>query len=369
MSMIAIGAGTAVSVAAGVGGTLLTQAMTPKAPTPNTKQAKREVKKATSAYESAIGDYLGRIEQIAGSISAPQVDWLGAANQALGFNESNNPRFEALAKSQSIAGTKSLLEQQQLADPEFENKRDQADRNNLAMMRGEVPLDVQRTLARTGAFQANQGGFGGSEMDRSLRARDLGLTSLDMSQTGEANAQRWTALLNEGFVRPAFVSPHQVMQFSGISANTAIDSAFRQGDMDMRTSMFGAGLRADGAGNALSARGNIYNVQSGLPIQMMNADYQGAQAQWAQKAQQAQAMGQMVADVGGSLGGSIAGGTFGGGTRSLSNPGMGSILDEKGNSANTFRSSMDALTAVGSNPNAGFSYNSTRGWTPRALAV
>jgi hypothetical protein len=362
MSMIAIGAGVAVTAAGTVGGAMLSQAMTPKPPTPNTKGAKKGVNKSIAAYEAQIGDYLSQIDSIAKTINAPQVDWLGAAEDALGFNEQNNSRFINLARTQSEAGTQSLLAQQNLADPEFVTKRDQADKNNLAMMKGEVPIDVQQTLARTGAFQALQGGFGGSGMDRAMRARDMGLTSLDMSQTGEANAQRWTALLNEGFVRPAFVSPFQVMQFSGISSGQAIDSAFRQGDMDFRANLAGTDLRASAAGNALNARGNIFNVASGLPIQMMQADYQGAQNAWQAKAQQAQAMGQAVSSAAGAVGGGISGMGYAGMMNST-------MLDQKGNSAQLYRTQSGLNNALGDNAHGGLSYSSVRGWTPKALGV
>jgi hypothetical protein len=376
MSMIAIGAGVAVSAVGTVGGALLSNAMTPKPPTPDTKGATKGVNKAIAGYDDAIsryegeiGKYLAQIESIAGTISAPQVDWMGAANEALRMNEQNNKRFTRMAGNQSMSGTESLLAQQRAADPMFDAKRDQADTNNLAMMKGEVPIDVQQTLARSGAFQALQGGFGGSGMDRAMRARDMGLTSLDMSQTGEANAQRWSALLNEGFVRPAFVSPFQVMQFSGVSSGQAIDSAFRQGDMDFRANLAGVDLRANAAGNALGAhgtalgaRGNIFNVASGMPIQMMQADYKGAQNAWQAKAQQAQAMGQAVSSAAGAVGGGISG--FG--YHSMMNQAAGSAVP----AGTMYHSTSKGLeSAVGNNPNAGFTYSATRGWTPRALGV
>lgn len=368
MSMVAIGAGVAVTAAGTIGGALLSNAMTPSPPTPDTKGAKKGVNKAIAGYDKSIEEYLGQIKSIAGTISAPQVDWIGAAEEALDFNVKNNASFINLADSQSQAGTASLLRQQAQADPRFAEKRDQADTNNLAMMRGEVPLDVQRTLARSGAFQSLQGGFGGSGMDRNLRARDMGLTSLDMSQRGEANAQRWTSLLNDSFVKPAFVSPFQVMQFSGISSGQAINSAFQQGDMDFRAQLSGADMLATGAGNALNAQGNIFNVASGLPVQMMQADYQGAQNKWQAQAQQAQAMGQAVSSAAGTIGGGIAGMGYQG----MMNPSSGMQnwgVDKQGADINSMRyGSLPSLMQAAPNAES-FSYNPVRGWTPQALSI
>jgi len=362
MSMVALGVGVGVAAVGTVGGALLTKAMTPKPPRPDTKGATKGVKKANASYEKQIGDYLQDIDRIAGSIQSPQVDWLGAADAALSFNEANNGRFQALARSQSLSGTETMLMQQKLADPRFEEKRDQADENNLALMKGEVPIDVQQTLARSGAFQSLQGGFGGSGMDRALRARDLGVTSMEFSQQGEKNAQTWTNLLSDSFVKPAFVSPFQVMQFSGISADRAITSAFQQGDLDLRANLGSANILASGAGNALQARGQIYGVASGMPIQMMQANYAGDQAAWQNKAQQAQMIGSSVASAAGMVGGGIAG-NYAGMAGAMSGA-------ARPNAAGGFNSLAGAQAATAP-PVAGssFSYNPTRGWTPRATAV
>jgi hypothetical protein len=73
--------------------------------------------------------------------------------------------------------------------------------NTLALLKGEIPKDVQDAIYRSGAFKSLAGGFGGSGMSKSLTARDLGLTSLDLMAKGENSAQRWAGL-TESSVAP-----------------------------------------------------------------------------------------------------------------------------------------------------------------------
>lgn len=75
-----------------------------------------------------------------------------------------------------------------------------ADSTN-ALLRGEIPQDVQDSIRRSSAFKSLQGGYGGSGMSKALTARDLGRTSLDLTQLGANAAQRWAGIA-QGSVAP-----------------------------------------------------------------------------------------------------------------------------------------------------------------------
>lgn len=62
-----------------------------------------------------------------------------------------------------------------------------------SMLSGELPQDVVGQIQRNSAERAGAGGFGGSGMGRNLEARDLGLTSLQLTQQGLSAAERWLA--------------------------------------------------------------------------------------------------------------------------------------------------------------------------------
>jgi hypothetical protein len=87
----------------------------------------------------------------------------------------------------------------------------QASSNVAALLRGEIPTDVGQQVARTSAAAGFQGGFQGSNLGRNLTARDLGLTSLSLQQTGLQNFGALANLINPNpfNVSSMFFSPSQ----------------------------------------------------------------------------------------------------------------------------------------------------------------
>ena len=69
-------------------------------------------------------------------------------------------------------------------------------------LNGVIPQDVQDQIQRATAQQSIQGGYGGTEMARNLTARDLGLTSMQLQQTGMGMSQ--TAASMAKGVNPSF---------------------------------------------------------------------------------------------------------------------------------------------------------------------
>jgi hypothetical protein len=67
---------------------------------------------------------------------------------------------------------------------------------------GQIPQDVQDQIQRATAQQSEQGGYGDTQMARNLTARDLGLTSLQLQQTGASMAG--TGMQMAGAVNPSF---------------------------------------------------------------------------------------------------------------------------------------------------------------------
>jgi len=116
---------------------------------------------------------------------------LGAeAKKATAENSANMPDIQALLEK--------IL-------PGYGNMVAQGSKNTQALLRGEIPQDVQDKVRRNSAFQSLSGGFGGSGMSKALTARDFGLTSLDLMGKGENSAQRWAGL-TEGAVAPFSIS-------------------------------------------------------------------------------------------------------------------------------------------------------------------
>lgn len=82
-------------------------------------------------------------------------------------------------------------------------------KNTLSLLRGEIPEDVQAAIKRSSAFRSLSGGFQGSGMSKALTARDLGRTSLDLTQLGGNAAQRWAGLTQAGVAPFTVTAPAQ----------------------------------------------------------------------------------------------------------------------------------------------------------------
>lgn len=160
-------------------------------------------------------------------------------------------------------------------------------KNALSMLRGEIPEDVQHSIQRTAAFKSLQGGYGGSGMSRALVARDIGKTSLDLSESGGNAAQRWLAA-TQGSVSPYVVTaPAQAAQ---TERNNLYDQAVKQ---------FGFNVAAAPDPGAAG----IFNLQTALGA--MAASYGTSSALGGQKAGGASSVG------GGNSGGGRGGGDAG----------------------------------------------------------
>jgi hypothetical protein len=332
-----IGAG--ITVAGSVAGAAISSSMAGKPPSYNAGKANANVDKHLGAALSALSG-------AAGEIKNPSVRWLKAAQQALDFTNKNEANFAKTAEKQSIDGTNTILKQIALADPMFTAKRDQADKNNMALMKGEIPIDVQRTLARTGAFASLQGGLGGgSEQGRNMRARDFGTTSMELASVGEAGAQRWTALISDAITRPAFVSPNSIMQFSGLSSQQGVGSEIARAQMQLEAEKARAGIMASGADLQMRAG----EMKLGTQLQGYNSQMNAYNANAAQ-----------AANLGGAFSSALGG---------LGGMAMGSMIPRSPGASNysTFATLNQASTAA---PYAsGFSNSGSLGWVPRATAV
>jgi hypothetical protein len=99
--------------------------------------------------------------------------------------------------------------------PGFGAIGEQIGKNILSETKGELPTDVADAVKRSGAGAAVTGGFAGSGMARNLVARDLGLTSLDLTQRGLSSAESWIRQTEqlysptEAIFSGMFVTPQQ----------------------------------------------------------------------------------------------------------------------------------------------------------------
>jgi hypothetical protein len=85
-----------------------------------------------------------------------------------------------------------------------------------SQLRGEIPDDVQRAIQRGVAERTASGNaFGGGGFSRNITARDLGLTSLQLTQQGLSSAESWLsrATAPQFDVTSMFFTPQQRLAF------------------------------------------------------------------------------------------------------------------------------------------------------------
>lgn len=138
--------------------------------------------------------------------------------------------------------------------PGFSSLIKKGTENSMALLSGEIPKDVQDQIYRSSAFQSLQGGFQGSGMSKSLTARDLGRTSLDLQQAGANSAQQW-AKLAESSYSPFIIDPAQ--QASATAANNAGEQATKQFQYNV-----------DAAPDPGAA--GVFNLNTALGMQMLS---------------------------------------------------------------------------------------------------
>lgn len=96
--------------------------------------------------------------------------------------------------------------------PGYSEMVKQGSTNTQALLRGEIPKDVQDKIYRNSAFKSFAGGYGGSGMSKALTARDFGLTSLDLMDKGVNSAQKWMGMTQESMAPTLITAKDQAGQ-------------------------------------------------------------------------------------------------------------------------------------------------------------
>lgn len=107
-----------------------------------------------------------------------------------GATKSNINNLPSLVELANLS-TDEITAQLERALPGFKNLRDTGTGVIASELRGEIPLDVQRGIERRAAESGISMGTSGSQFSKFDAARNLGLTSLELTQRGLNSAQSW----------------------------------------------------------------------------------------------------------------------------------------------------------------------------------
>jgi hypothetical protein len=175
-------------------------------------------------------------------------------SQSINYGLQQTPNINA----QNMQQLQSLL---QTALPGYQSQVNQMSRNNAQLIRGDIPTDVQNQIQRFGAQStitsgigagggAGAAGEGFNLTNKTITARDLGLTSLSLQQTGQTQESNLLQLSKN------YLTPQQVNPLSLLPLNQLIGAQQWQD-----TSNYEASLAA------YNAASQFASTQAGVPPQ------------------------------------------------------------------------------------------------------
>lgn len=143
--------------------------------------------------------------------------------KAISENQNSLPSLETLASGTNTFNLQQLTQALQTMIPGYDALTKGAASNIESELAGKIPQDVSDAIQNSDAAKALTGGFGGSSFGGNLTARDLGLTSLQLTQQGTSAAQSWITSMGQ-LTQPSlfnltsmFVTPQQ--QFEDTMSN------------------------------------------------------------------------------------------------------------------------------------------------------
>jgi hypothetical protein len=149
----------------------------------------------------------------------PHLNLSTEQGKAIASNQANLPAAEQLTSAANAFSQQQIQAMLAQAIPGYQNLVQGVTGDISSMVSGQLPADVRAQIQQSTAASAVAGGYGGSGMAGNLTARDLGLTSLNLTQQGISSAQSWMQQMNNMFgpsmlnVSSMFVSPQQQAAF------------------------------------------------------------------------------------------------------------------------------------------------------------
>ena len=128
----------------------------------------------------------------------------GQQDAATAGNAQALPGLEALAGGVDTFNQDQLTQLMNNVMPGFSESSATAGKNIQSEISGQIPTDVSNAIQSSDAAKSITGGFGGSELSKTLTARDLGLTSLDLTNQGMSSLESWSSNLDKMFAPGEF---------------------------------------------------------------------------------------------------------------------------------------------------------------------
>lgn len=115
----------------------------------------------------------------------------GAQAKAIAANKTALPELEEIGNNINQFNTDQIQKMLKQVIPGYEGITSGISSKLQELISGKIPDDVSKQLQLSDASRAIGGGYSGTGMHRNLVARDLGLTSLDLTSKGLSSAESW----------------------------------------------------------------------------------------------------------------------------------------------------------------------------------
>lgn len=151
--------------------------------------------------------------------------------------------IKQLARESDSFSQEQLLSRFRELVPDFDKLLKNVSSNIDSQVRGELPDSVSEAVSRDAASRAFEGGYSGSPRAAALRTRDLGLTSLDMTQRGMDNATRWLQTARATLSAPQFdvtsmfISPEQQIKNTWMNTEAEMNNQWMKNQQEAEGSM------------------------------------------------------------------------------------------------------------------------------------
>lgn len=148
----------------------------------------------------------------------PKLDIGTEQKAAIAGNQAALPGAEALVAKTNLFNIDQINKMLSQSIPGYGDITGNVSKNIASLTGGQIPQDVQDAVTRGAAGRALSGGYGGSQAGNNLVARDLGLTSLNLTQQGLSSAESWMKTMDSLYapgmmnLSSMFISPMQQYQ-------------------------------------------------------------------------------------------------------------------------------------------------------------
>ena len=188
-------------------------------------------------------------------------------DESLTGMQQNFPTASALGQQFNDYYANEYQRLMQIANPNYQAQKTQYSDMISSLLGGEIPSDVASNVYRNTAGRSLFGGYSGSGLARNLTARDLGLTSLGMMQTGAGMLQNSQSVFGSPQVydvsQLAGFTPQQVANMRANERAQYIDLKRAAIGMPGASSVWGSGLQQ--IGGTMAGIGGM-GLMSGMGI-------------------------------------------------------------------------------------------------------